>query len=229
MIIKIKFLANRTKRFFLIPFFVFLYESSLSSVIYDKKDILITEIDLMQFKDIYLKINNIKIDDLEAIKEIVLIENTLNRLKKNQPQFINNIDQIIYNQYNEDIYSSEIAFNFLRFIKVREEFILVYFKNDLNEEDLKNVINTFEEFKLPISLNDCNTLIDFIDFKNNENFIKIFLKNLKLNEKEYVIEINNTKYNICISIENFEIIEVQLIKYIEEKTKERFNRFIYGK
>ncbi|GIR68014.1 MAG: hypothetical protein CM15mP72_5240 [Pelagibacteraceae bacterium] len=45
---------------------------------------------------------------------------------------------------------------------------------------------------------------------------------MKSEEKTYEISIDNNKYNVCINQRNKEIIEKQILKYIEIKIQRNF-------
>ena len=73
----------------------------------------------------------------KAIKDIILIKNTINSLKKNNPEFISELDEILKLQFKNLEFESSIIKDFLRFQKIRNEFISNYFQNQFNTEDLK--------------------------------------------------------------------------------------------
>ena len=81
---------------------------------------------------------------------------------------------------------------------------------------------------MPISNNDCLTIINTIDLKDNLEFIEIFFENLKNQSNTYKISINKENYNVCINQKNKEIIEKEILKYVELKTEIEFNKFIYA-
>ena len=61
-----------------------------------------------------------------------------------------------------------------------------------------------------------------VDLKNNTEFSSEFFKSMKSEEKTYEISIDNNKYNVCINQRNKEIIEKQILKYIELKIQRNF-------
>ena len=68
-----------------------------------------------------------------------------------------------------------------------------------------------------------------VDLKNNSEFSGEFFKSMKSESKTYEISIDNTKYNVCINQKNKEIIEKQILKYIELKIQRNFEKFAYEK
>ena len=44
---------------------------------------------------------------------------------------------------------------FFRFSRIRDEFIINYFQNKLNINELKNLFKKFDNLNLPISENNC--------------------------------------------------------------------------
>ena len=87
----------------------------------------------------------------------------------------------------------------------------------------------FSELKVPISKNECLTIEKLHILNNDQFFLENFFYNLKNNKKNFKTIINNNKYNICISNEMYSKIEQSIFKYIEIRTEEEFNKFIYEK
>tara|TARA_B100000965_G_C19475366_1_gene706002 strand:- start:199 stop:873 length:675 start_codon:yes stop_codon:yes gene_type:complete len=218
----------KLKRFkymlFLIPFFI--TEGVLGNIVYDKKEIIITEIELEKYKELELKYKNKNVNNLNAIKNIVLIKKIINQIKIDQPEYIKSIDKIIFSEYKEDI--SKIELSYLRYLKIRNEFIFQYFQNDLNLNDIKIIFDSYESFKVPISDNNCLTIIKVLDLKDNDEFILNFFENLKLSKRDFSLMINEKIFNICIKEETYQSFELRLINYIESKTEDSFKNFIYG-
>ena len=82
---------------------------------------------------------------------------------------------------------------------------------------------------MPLSDNGCKTINNYMDLKNNSEFIKILYENFKKNQRNFEIEVKNEKFNVCINEKIFLTFEKNLIDYIEIKTENRFKAFIYGK
>jgi Fe-S cluster assembly iron-binding protein IscA len=82
---------------------------------------------------------------------------------------------------------------------------------------------------MPLSNNGCKTINNYINLKNNIEFIKSLYENFKKNQRNFEIEVESGKFNVCISEKDFLIIENELINYIELKTENRFKAFIYEK
>ena len=208
---------------------IFFNKLLLANVIYDKENIIITNIELGKYKELFLQVKNEKLDDLSAIKKIVLLKKIIENLEKKQPQFVKKLDETIISQYGINDYNDSTKRDFLRYFKIRNEFIIEYFNNDLSLKDVEEVINSFSNFKLPISDNSCQTIIGDKNLKKNRYFAKSLLENLKSNQKNFLVNIDGTILNVCMNNNNYEKIESQLIKNIEIKTEDRFRRFIYGK
>ena len=212
---------------FLIIFFQ--QNITLANIIYDKDNILITELELEEFKKLYFQNKEIELNKLKAIKELVLLKKTINQLEKKQPDALENIDRAIINKFGKNIFESTINRDFLRYSRIRNEFIIQYFNNELKIEDIKSTLSSFSELNLPLSNNGCKTINNYIDLKNNSEFIKILYENFKKNQRNFEIEIKNEKFNICINEKIFLTFEKYLIDYIEIKTENKFKAFIYEK
>ncbi len=208
---------------------VFQQNITLANIIYEKDNILITELELDEFKKLYFQNKKIELNKLKAIKELVLVRKTINKLEKKQPIALKNLDNFIIKEFGENNLNNPIKRDFLRYFKLRNEFILQYFNNELKIDDIEYTLSSFTELNMPISNNGCKTINNYVDLKNNRDFIETFYKNFKKNQRNFEIEFENKKFNICINEKIFLNIEKKLINYIEVKTENRFKAFIYEK
>lgn len=218
---------KRLYKLLLILFFFFLKNISYANIIYDKNNVIISELDLDYYKEMHYQNYNENLNNSKALKNLVIIKNVINSLKKNNNDFVKRIDESIYTEIGKENIKSEIILDILRFFRTKNEFVYDYYYNNFNINDLKNVFFTFENLKLPISENNCLTIIKLVDFKNNIEFINEFFKNMRSDSKIYELSINNIKYNVCINQINKEIIEKQIFKYIELKIQDNFDKFVY--
>ena len=213
---------------FIIYFLLGLSEA-FSNIIYYKKNISITDIELNRFLNLNKANYGNNISNNKAIKEIVLMKKTLNYLLKNNPEFISIIDQKIKQDFGEEIINDQFLNNYLRFQKIRNEFISEYFLNDFNYENLKLIYSSLPKIKLPLSKNNCLTIEKLHIVNNDEIFLLSFFENLKKNQKDFKTTIDNIDYNVCISEKLFIQIESVVINYIRDKTQKEFDEFVYGK
>lgn len=202
---------------------------SYSSIVYDKNNISINEIEIDNYIKLYENNYQEKLDNNKAIKDIVLMKNTINFLLKKNPVFMAELDKNINMEYGDSIFENSMFLNFLRFQKIRNEFILEYFNNQFSLEELEIVLSSLNDFKVPISKNNCMTIEKLHQINDDKSFISDFFKNLKTNQKNFKIKINNNNYHICMSNEDYSEIENLIINYIKNKTEAEFNQFIYGK
>ena len=200
-----------------------------ANIIYDKNEIIITEIEMNNYKELYKTNFGDIISNNKAIKNIVLIKKTINFLIKNNSDFISALDQNIKLEYNKEILDNQDLLNFIRFQKIRNEFISEYFQNIFSIEDLEIVITNFESLRLPISKNDCLTVEKLYDVSNDKIFIESFFKNLKNKSLKITTSINNELYDVCLNNKSFKNIESKIIKFIENRTENDFDRFVYRK
>ena len=200
-----------------------------TNIIYDKNDTIITEIEMNNYKNIYKSNFGTDITNNKAIKNIILIKKTINFLTKNNPDFISTLDQNIKLEYNKEILNNKDLLNFIRFQKIRNEFISEYYKNIFNIEDLKIIFSNFENLKLPVSKNNCLTIEKLHEVSNDKNFIESLLKNLRNKDQKSITLINDELYEVCLNKKLFINIESEIIKFIENKTKNDFDKFIYKK
>lgn len=207
----------------------FIILTSKANIIYEKNNIVITNLDLDIYQNLYKSNFNKKIDDDNALKNLILISNVINDLIKNNPEFINRIDNEISVNSNQELLQEEVVKNFFRFLRIRNEFVINYFQNKLTVQELKLIFQNINSLDLPISDNNCLIVNTIIDLKSNHYFIENFFSNLKNNEKNFKVLIENKIYDVCINEQNFKQIEQLIINYIQNKTKEDFEIFVYDK
>lgn len=223
-----KDLTYKLKIIIITLLFSLLTSYGISEIVYDKNKILITKIELDQYKRFYYQTSNNNIDDLNAIKNLVLLKKTIKKLEENKPEIILNLDQMILNEFGKDVFLNKIQRDFIRYLKIRNQFIIDYYNNDLKIDDFEKIVNSFAEFNIPISDNNCLTIIEIVDVKENADFIKSLYLSFMNDKKNINININKEKYSVCINDKNYKIIESQLIKYIEFNTEDEFKKFIYN-
>ena len=211
--------------------FIFLLTIKIgySNIIYDKNNILITDIEMKNYLNLYENNFGTSISKNEAIKKIVIIKNTINFLQNNNPNYLSNLDILIEKEYTKKIFNDQVSLYFIRFQKIRNEFISEYFNNEFDIKDLKNIFSNFDNLRIPISKNDCLTIEKLHDVRNDDQFVKSFFENLKNNQQNFEIAIDNEIYNACIDAKLFSNLENEIIKFIQNKTEKDFNEFIYGK
>ena len=217
------------KLVFKILIFFFITLNSLANIIYDKENIVITEFDLSYYKDIYFGKYNEEINNSKAIKNLVIIKKLVIDLEKNNNKFLKKIDKDIIDEIGEENIKSQTVFDIIRYFKTRNEFVINYFKNNFSKSDLENVFRSFDNLNFPISNNNCLTMIKVIDLKNNKEFIDNFFTSIKEQSDIIRISNDNKNYNVCINQLNRNIIDNEILKYIESKTEDEFNKFLYAK
>lgn len=208
---------------------IFFSVNSFSNILYNKKGIVITDIELNIYKDIYFEYHNTLISGSESLKDLVLIKNVIRDLKENNSDFINQIDNQIINQFGKDIIENEIILNFYRFAKIRDEFIYNYFRNKLKVNEIESIFKSLNELNLPISENNCLLIKEVINLKENNYFINNFFNNLKNNLQDYKVEINGIIYDVCIDKSTYYEIEKLIVNYIRVQTDKEFKYFVYAK
>mgnify|MGYP001227543671 FL=1 len=193
---------------------IFFTLNSYSNVIYDKKDIIISELDLKYYKELHFQKFENQINNSQALKDLVKIKKLIENLKKNNPLFIEKIDKIIFQGIEKDNFKSQTILDIIRFFNIRNEFVYDYYNNYFDESDLRIIFNDLKKLELPISLNNCLTIVELIDFHDSLEFINIFFKNLKVQKDNYEMFIDNKKYSVCIDTRSNKIIEKEIFKFI---------------
>ena len=200
-----------------------------SNIVYDKNEIIITEIDLDYYNQVYFENFGETQNDFEAIKNIVVIKKFIDNFKKNNPLFLKKIDEILNEEFNSEIMDIQIVRDFIRYYKIKNEFIYEFYDKRFNIEDLKNIFNSFEKIELPISNNNCLTIFKIIDLKGNIDFLNNFYANLKKKDKTYEVIIDNEIYNVCVDSRTNKVFEQNILNYIDLKTADDFKKFVYEK
>ena len=207
--------------FFLLP--INLYPN----IIYDKNNIIVTKLDLENYKQLYFENYGEQINNSNALKNIIIIKNVIEYFSKNNPNILKKLDEILNIEVGNEMMNEPIVRDYMRYFKIRNEFIFDFYNTKFNIDDLNIIFNSYNKIELPISINNCLTISKIVNFKNNNAFIKNFYKNLREQKKEFKTFIDNVKYSICIDSKTFQIFEREILKYIEINTKDDFEKFIY--
>ena len=216
-------------KIFFILYFLFYLNLGYSNIIYDKNEITVTEIEFNEYLNIHEDYYNLIPNKNKAIKNIVLIKRTINFFEKNNKDFLIQLDNNLIKEFGNSILEISIRRDFLRFIKIRNEFISGYFQNEFTSDDLKNVFFLLDELKLPISSNNCMLVDSVIDLRKNDYFIQNFYENISKKNKDYRVIIENKIYNVCLNSIHLKKIENYIFQYIDKKIDKQFDQFVYSK
>ena len=217
------------KVFFKLLVLLFLFKYSYANIIYNKNNIVITEFDIEIYQQLYKQNYNLDINKSNSLKDLVLIYNLINNLESNNPEFLNKVDSEILKRLGQESFENDGIKNFLRFSRIRDEFIINYFQNKLELIELINLFKDLGSLELPISNNDCLIINEIVDLKDNEKFVENFFKNLKNNNQNFQIMIGNIEYKVCIDELKYRNIENLIVEYIQIQTAEEFEKFVYEK
>ena len=217
------------KVFFKLLVLLFLFKYSYANIIYDKNNIVITEFDIEIYQQLYKQNYNLDINKSNSLKDLVLIYNLINNLETNNPEFLNKVDSEILIRLGQNSFENDGIKNFLRFSRIRDEFIINYFQNKLELIELINLFKDLGSLELPISNNDCLIINEIVDLKDNEKFVENFFNNLKNNTQNFQVMINNIEYKVCINELKYRNIENLIVEYIQIQTAEEFEKFVYEK
>ncbi len=198
-----------------------------SNIIYDKNNIIITEIDLGYYNQIYFDNYGEIQNKSAAIKDIVVIKKLINNFKTKNPLFLKKIDETLEKEFDSEMMDISIVKDFIRYFKIKNEFIFQFYNTNFNINDLKNIFDSFEKIELPISKNNCLTFLRQVDLKGNINFLNNFYLNLRKEEKKYEVDIDNEIYDVCIDSRIDKVFEQNILNYIDLKTADDFKKFVY--
>lgn len=202
---------------------------AFSNVIYDKNEITITNIELNEFVLLYKNNLNAQISKNEAIKKIVLIKNIVSYLSKNNPDLLNQLNNDLYLEFGNSVFDFEIRREFLIFLKIRNDFIKDYYNYNFNQNDMKIILLSLKDLKLPISSDKCLIIEEVVDLRNNNFFIENFYNNLINKTNNFKVEINNRIFDVCINQKSLKKIDNLIVNYIDKKIEKKFKEFVYSK
>lgn len=211
--------------FFAIIFFVNLN----ANVIYEKNNKIITDLDIKIYKQLYKENYGSDINNINALKDLILIKGVIDDLIKKNPDFIEKIDNELLKQFGPKPLENENIREFVRFSKIRDEFIINYFRNVLEVNEIKKIFENLDNLNLPISDNNCLLINKIINLQHNMDFIENFYNSLKNDSSNFTVTINKTKYKVCIDEKIFKSIEKLIVEYIQIQTKDEFEKFVYEK
>ena len=83
--------------------------------------------------------------------------------------------------------------------------------------------------KFPVSKNECLTIEKIQKLNEDRYFLNNFYENFKKGKKSFKSKIKNDLFDVCISNNQIKEIENEIIKFIDKKTQNDFQKFIYGK
>ena len=211
--------------FLVIVFFVNLN----ANVIYEKNNKIITDLDIKIYKQLYKENYGSDLNNMNALKDLILIKGVIEDLIKKNPKFIEKIDNELLNQFGPKPLENENVREFVRFAKIRDEFIINYFRNVLEVNEIKKVFESLDNLNLPVSDNNCLVINKIINLQHNMDFIENFYNSLKNDSSDFTVTINKTKYKVCIDEKIFKSIEKLIVEYIQIQTKDEFEKFVYEK
>ena len=223
----------KKRLFFKLIFIIFAICSTAqiinANIIYSKDSLLITENELNSFIKIYQETEDIKLSKSIAIKKLILQKKTLKRLLKNQESFLKELDKNIQLEFGENTIKDKNLRDFIRYSKIRNEFIINYFNNTFSQEDLELALRELNDLTFPLSKNGCMTIVEKKELSKNKLFIENLYSKFKENVSNIYIIINDQNYSVCLSQKDLKKIENAIVKIIENKTEIEFRTFIYAK
>jgi len=213
---------------YLIFILLFIYNVSLSEIIYDKQKIVITKNDLEIFKSFYKTEYNIDINDQDALKKYTLNLKKINKLDQSNNNIRNDIDKIIELKFNNENLKIEPVRVFIFYNEIQNEFINEYYINNFYYSDFRIVAKNFDNTKVGISLNQCLTIDRFIELDENTIFLDKLYDFIKNKDSKIIIEFNVNKYEVCITDPVVRKIEKSIYLYIKKKIEEDLLKYLHS-
>lgn len=217
---------KRILKFVSIIFFFHL--KVFADIAYDKLNNTITEYDINLFQTNYENIFKLKLNNQQALKQIILVNNLINKLEKNNLDYLNIVDNFLYNQNYHNL-SNNTYKNLLRYTYIKNDLIKNYFETKISQKEIQMIINSIENLNVSLSLNGCFTVDKIMKISEINNFDKYFYEAIKNRSNKTFVNINNNKYEICEN-KNYQYeVESSLIKFIDKKTNIDLLKLMYDK
>ena len=192
-----------------------------NEIVLQKNNIIITNDDLENYKEIHKDFYGNKIERNSAVKKLYLTFKIIDLQMNINPNFEEITKKMIYKDLEKykNKYSEYILQYILRYEILKNDFVNNYIENnDLKELDeiIIGKINFYNEII-------CNTKKKSVKFKNlNKNQKLIIISNLNLE----VISMANDIY-ICLNKKNIEEIDYAFNNIISDKGYEKFLEYVY--
>lgn len=202
--------------FKLIIFFICVVTNSYCSIIFQKDNIVITDYDIKNFDDFYYSKNiEIQLNENQKIKQIILINQVIDKLTKTNPKYLNFIDETIQKSYNQQ--EKDNTLNLLRFDLIKIDLIKDYYFNKITLDEIKFAFKSIKNLKIPLSKDNCNFIHQVKQISEINNFDLIYFNNIKNPSSQLTIMDNDIQYQICFNNNNITTIENTLTKLIEKE------------
>ena len=192
-----------------------------NEIVLQKNNIIITNDDLENYKEIHKDFYGNKIERNSAVKKLYLTFKIIDLQMNINPNFEEITKKMIYKDLEKykNKYSEYILQYILRYEILKNDFVNNYIENnDLKELDeiIIGKINFYNEII-------CNTKKKSVKFKNlNKNQKLIIISNLNLE----VISMADDIY-ICLNKKNIEEINYAFNNIISDKGYEKFLEYVY--
>ena len=192
-----------------------------NEIVLQKNNIIITNDDLENYKQIHKDFYGNKIERNSAIKKLYLTFKIIDLQMNINPNFEEITKKMIFKDLEKykNKYSEYILKYILRYEILKNDFVNNYIENnDLKELDeiIIGKINFYNEI-------NCNTKKKSVKFKNlNKKQKLIIISNLNLE----VISMANDIY-ICLNKKNIEEIDYAFNNIISDKGYEKFLEYVY--
>jgi hypothetical protein len=211
------------KKLILILSAVFLYKEILQAneILLQKNKIIITSIDLKNYKNLHNDYHGHKISNSSAIKNLYMIFTIVNKQINDNPNFIKVTDNIIKKdvQKFKEIYSKYIISYFLRYEILKNDFISLY----INQNGANMLDDLFND-KVNLSKEaDCKFISQTMSFKELTTDQK---KTILTNVSNDSILVDENSF-VCLSKKNKEKIYYLTNEILTKEGNEKFTDYVY--
>lgn len=218
---------NSCKIYIFSIIFFFISSISETKIVYDKNNLTITEFEINSFINSFSEIYQIELPYNEALKKFIITDNFILSIKELNPNYIDELDKIILFN-NKAITNDRVKLNILRYQQIKNEFLIEFFQNNFTNENLDTILKKLN-LDMPYSKNNCITIEGVINYNDYKELSRIFYDKIKGQSNNLTFDLNGMKYEICLNQILLNKIENQIFVFLEEKTKNNFESFVYEK
>ena len=215
-------LIKKTKIIIILFSSLLYFENLLANeILFKKNEIIITSVDLENYKNLHNDYHGIAIGDSSSVKNIYIMITIVDKQIRNNPNFIRVTNNIIKKdiQKFKEVYSEYIISYFLRYEILKNDFISSHIdKNGVN------ILDKLFNDKINLSSDEsCEVISQAVNFRELEIKHK---KSILTNISNDSILIDENSY-ACLSKENKEKIYNLTKEILSKEGNEKFLKYVH--
>ena len=215
------------KNIFITLLIINFFNFAHSEILYDKDEIIISNIDIHIYKEFYKNLYKKEINTEKSIKDVILIKKLIKRLKNKNPSLLERIDQQInINTKNKTTYEENLR-DYDRFLIIKNDMINEYYLNNFSLDELQIILSKINNLKISLSINSCLTIEKIVNAEEFSELPSLIFKKIKGNNDIVLININNKNYQICLNDNLYSILQWEISEYINIQIEKNLKEILY--